>query len=59
MIIELDGITRDASGNPEAEYQWAKSDTMTGTYNEITGAVGMTYLYPDGKTTRTATSRWK
>ena len=43
VIIELDGISRDASGNPEAEYQWAKSASMSGTYADIAGADEMSY----------------
>ena len=43
VIIELDGVSRDASGNPEAEYQWAKADSMSGTYADIAGAVSMSY----------------
>ena len=43
VIIDLDGISRDASGNPEAEYQWAKADSMSGTYADIAGAVSMSY----------------
>ena len=29
VIIELDGVTTDTAGVPQADYQWAKSDTMT------------------------------
>ena len=29
VIIDLDGISTDTGGNPQAEYVWAKADTMT------------------------------
>ena len=57
MIIELDGISRDASGNPEAEYQWAKSASMSGTYADIAGADDRCPTPRRKTTSRTATSR--
>ena len=44
LIIDLDGITTDADGDPQAEYVWAKSDSMNGTYGPIDGAVSMSYI---------------
>ena len=43
VIIDLDGVSTNTAGVPQADYQWAKSDTMTGTYTDISGATGATY----------------
>ena len=43
VIMDLDGLTTDTSGNPSATYRWAKSDSMGGMPTDIAGATGRTY----------------
>ena len=43
VIIDLDGVSTNAAGVPLADYQWAKSETMTATPTDIVGATGQSY----------------
>ena len=43
VIMDLDGLTTDTSGNPSATYRWAKSASMGGMSTDIAGATGRTY----------------
>ena len=40
---ELTATVTDPDGNVQAEYQWSKSGTMSGTYDDIADADEMTY----------------
>ena len=43
VIIDLDGVTTNTSFNPQATYVWSKSDSMNGSYTDISGATQETY----------------
>ena len=48
VIMDLDGLTTDADGNPQATYVWSsKSDSMGGTYTVIAARHGAD-LHPGG-----------